>query len=136
MYISEIFKHLLGTGISSNESNEVVLKRGFTSQESVHRDPFTPVTGVKHPSDTIFHASGICSPASNSSAGVITFVYSKYTKCHSSGHINSNPFFINHSISCLSTSQELKRIKQLGWKLVNHLKAYLIQRNYTLYILA
>ena len=77
MYISEIFKHLLGAGISSNESNQVVLKSGFTSQESVHRDPFTPVAGVKHPSDTIVHASGICSPASNSSAGVITFVYSK-----------------------------------------------------------
>ena len=77
MYISEIFKHLLGTGISSNESNQVVLKRGFTSQESAHRGPFTPVTGVKHPSDTIVYSYGICSPASKSSAGVITFVYSK-----------------------------------------------------------
>ena len=58
---------------------------------------------MKHASDNIVHMfPSNCSPASNSSASVITASNSKWTKCHSSGYINSTPFGDNSFKSCLS----------------------------------
>ena len=50
-----------------------VLKRCFAPPGSIHRDLFTPARCVKHSSDNIIQTfPGNCSPASNSSASVIT----------------------------------------------------------------
>ena len=48
---------------------------------------------------------GNCSPASNSSASVITASNSILTECHSFGYIKSTPFGQQSFRSCLSTSQ-------------------------------
>ena len=75
------------------QTHVYVIKRCFALPGSIHRDLFRPTMGMKHPSDNIVHTSpGNCSPASNSSASVITPSYSKSTKCHTSSYINSTPF--------------------------------------------
>ena len=111
-----------------------VLKRCFASPGSAHRDLFKPPIGVKHQSDNTVHISpGYHSLASNSSACVITPSYSEWTKCHSSGYINSTPFGHKSYKSCLPTSQQLKNLQRLGRKTSNGLKAFLVQMNYTSY---
>ena len=105
----------------------------FVPSGSVHRIPFTSSIGVKHLSDNINHTSlGNCSPASNSSASVIAACYTKWTKCETSGYINFTSF---GQKSYLPASQELKKFQWLGWKTFTGLKAYLMQRNNTLYVL-
>ena len=50
-------------------------------------------------------------------------------------YITSTPFGNKSFKSYLSTSQELKRLQPLERKAITFLKDYLIQRNYTSYIL-
>ena len=56
-----------------SSSSSIEAKKVFASPGSVHKDPFIPPIGVKQQSDNIVCTSpGKCSPASNSSASVIT----------------------------------------------------------------
>ena len=60
------------------EIHLLVLMRYFEPPGSLHTDLLTPAIAVKHLSDNIVHTSpGNCSPASNSSASVMTGSYSK-----------------------------------------------------------
>ena len=78
---------------------------------------------MKHPSDNIVHASpGNCSPVSNSSTSVITYSYSKWMKCDTSGYINFTSF-CHKSFKSFLISQELRTFRWLGWKPCTHLES-------------
>ena len=59
----------------------------------------------------------------NSSGSVITASYSKWTKCHTSGYINSTAFGHKSLKSFLSTSQKLMQFWWLGQKNVYSFKS-------------
>ena len=98
-----------------------MLKRYLGPPESVHRHSFILPIGLMHLSDSIAHTfPGNCSPASNISVSVITVSYSKWTKFHTFGNINSTPFFHKSFKSCFSTSLGLKK---MGTKTFTFLKS-------------
>ena len=71
-----------------------MLKRCFVPPRFVHTDLFKPLIGVKNTNDNMVHTSpSNCSPASNSSASIITASYSKCTKFNSSGYIKIHSFW-------------------------------------------
>ena len=111
-------------------------KGAFYLQDLLIRDPFTPPLGVKYQNDnTVDISSGNWSPAYNSSASVITASCLKWPKCHTSSFMNSTPFGWK-IIQMLSLNKSrAEKVQAMGTKTLTHLKAYLMQMNYTLYIL-
>ena len=73
----------------------------------------------------IVHISPVnLSPAYNSTAGDITAFYSKWTKCHTSSFINSNPFdhksfnLVSRQVRSWQNSSEWDEKHLLIWKLI------------------
>ena len=84
---------------------------------SVYTDVFTLPIGVKHPSDNRVHTyPSNFSPPSNSLTSVITVFFSKCTKCHSSGYMNSTAFGHKSFKFYLFNKERAKDVPVIGKK--------------------
>ena len=111
--------------------------RGASHLKDLAMDLITPFIGVRHPSDSVvYKSSNNCSPASDSSVSAITASYLKWMKCPTSGYINLH-FLWSQIIHIMSFSKSRTEEVPVIWiKMLSHLKkAYMLQRNYTFYVL-